>query len=235
VLLAAVLLASIASLLSLNTVLIVTSLVAAPTLIAIYKLWYAIEAAVFRRTNLIQVVGNQQLGGDRATAIRAANDGFIATAVASLKGDARENVDRDKIENIISHVNYPFRFALHVERLDVNKMLDALQTKRGMKEIELARVSANGRCAGNAKVGLLKREIEQIGDDIRNISSGTPLRLARYITTSARSESRSAAEERAKSQIRELASEFGALLNSDSCILSGIELLDALEIDSMIA
>jgi hypothetical protein len=235
VLLVSVLVASVASLLSLNTLLIAFSLISVPTLIIVYKLWYAIENAVFRRTNLVQVVGNQQLSGDRATATRVIKDGFVATAMASLNGDVRESVDRTKIEGIVSRIDYPFRFALHVEKLEVRKMLDALQTKRSMKEIELAKVSTNGKYASTAKSGLLKREIEQIENDIRSISSGTPLRLARYLATSARSESRSAAEERAKSQIRELASEFGALLNSDSRILSGGELLEALEIDSMMA
>lgn len=232
--LAAVLIVSVASLLSLNVALIALSLIFLPALIIIHKLWYVIEAAIFRRTNLIQVLGSQQLSGDRATAVRAVKGEFVATATALLSGDVREGITRDKIEGIIIHLNYPFKFVLNVERLDINRLLDKLQTRRSMKEIELARASRNGREANAAKAGLLKREIEQIEHDIRSVSSGMPVKLARYIVTSARSESRFTAEERAKSQIRELASEFGALLNSDSQILTGNELLNLIEIDSMV-
>jgi hypothetical protein len=232
-LLAAVLVTSLASLLSLNAALIALSAISLLALIIMHKLWYAVEAAMFKRTNLIQVLGNQQLSGDRAAATRAVKGGFVATAVALLRGDAKEELDRKKIENVIMHLDYPFKFVLNVEKINTDKLLDRLQTKRSMKEIELARLSRNGREANPAKAGSLKREIEQIEHDIMSMNSGMPLRLARYIATSARSESRFVAEERAKSQVRELASEFGALLNSDPQVLGGNELLDALEIDSM--
>ncbi len=233
--LAAVLLLSLSSLLSMNPVLIALSLVAALMLILTQKLWFVIEALVFRHTNLIQVLGSQQLSGDRSTATRQIKGGFVATAMVLLKGDSRETVDREKIEGIIAHLNYPFRFVLHVKRLDVNRLLDRLQTQRGIKEIALARMSINAFGSNSAKVRQLKREIEQIEEDIRSISASTPVSLARYVATSAKSESRFAAEEHAKSQIRALASEFGAFLNSDAQILTGAELLNGLEIDSMVA
>ena len=231
---AALLIVSIASLLSLNCVLIALSAVSLLVLIITHKLWYVIEAAIFKRTNLIQVLGEQQLSGDRTSAIRAVKGEFVATAMASLNGDAKEDLDKGKVEGIIARLNYPFKFVLSVERLNASKILDRLQTKRSMKEIELARISKNGREASAVKVGMLKREIEQIEQDIRSINSGTPVKLARYLATSARSESKFAATERAKSQIRELAVEFGALLNADSQVLIGSELVNALEIDSMI-
>ena len=231
--LAAVLILSLSSLLSMNPALIALSLVAALALIVMQKLWFVVEALVFRHTNLVQVLGNQQLSGDRSTATRQVKGGFVATAIALLKGDARETVDREKIEGIIAHLNYPFRFVLHVKRLDTDKLLDKLQTQRGIKEIELAKASGAG--SNSARIGQLKREIEQIEGDIRSISASTPVSLSRYIATSAKSESRFAAEERAKSQIRALAGEFGALLNSDAQILSGTDLLDCLETDSMVA
>lgn len=232
--LAAVLMMSVASLLSLNVILIALSLSSLLVLIVMHKLWYIIESVIFRHTSIIQVIGTQQLSGDRTAATREVKGGVVATAVALLEGDAKECVDREKIEGIIMHANYPFKFVLNVEKVNTNRLLDRLQTKRSMKEIELAKVSKNGREANSAKAGLLRREIEQIECDIKSMSSGMPVKLARYIATSAKSESGFAAEEHAKSQIRELASEFGALLNSNPQILTGNELLDVLEIDSMV-
>ena len=234
-LLAASLIVSVASLLTLNVALIALSLALILALIVMHKLGYVVEAVIFRRTNIIQVLGNQQLSGDRTTATREVEGGFVATATALLMGDSKETVDRERIEGIIARLNFPFKFVLHVEGIDTKKLLDRLQTMRSMREIELARTGGDGKGANSARVPMLKREIEQIEQDIRSISSGVPVRLARYVVTSAKSESRFSAEERARSQVRELAGEFGALLNSGFRVLTGNELLDALEMDSMVA
>ena len=63
-------------------------------------------------------------------------------------------------------------------------------------------------------------------------TGGTPLKVSQYIMTSSISESRFTAQEAAKSQLRELVSEFGALLGYKSEIIEGDELLRILRFDS---
>lgn len=223
---------AVASVITLNEILIALSAFLLLIIVSFFKLWYVIEAFVFRHSSLIQVFAGYELSGERTSAIRKVNGKVSATTAAMLDVGIGNEVDKARLENTIAHINYPFKLIMQVERLDIEKILDNLQTKRNTKEIELSRLDG----ASNkhlATISRIKREIEQIGHDISNIKSGEmPLRLAYYIMTSSISDSVFASEERAKSQIRELSSQFDALLKASSRILSGDELLALLELDS---
>ena len=224
---------AIASIATLNVIVIATGFIVSAMLIAFYKLHYIIEAVIFRRTNLIEVVGNCELGGERTVAIRKLNGRYFATAAALLKNRISSGIDREKVESIIANSKCAFRFVMQVEHVDINKLLDRLHTARTMTEIELGRIGTGND--SSQKAASLKRKIEQLGHEIDSIgSSGAPLKVSQYIITGAVSESRQHAQELAKSQIRELSSEFGALLGSESEPLSGNDLLELMEFDSMV-
>lgn len=222
---------SVASILTLNVSLIALTLAIAILLIAFYKLHYILESLIFKKTNLIQVLDGYELSGDRSAAIRRIEGNFSATAAALLLSGSEEAVDRNKVESIISNSHHAFKFVMQVERLDINKLLDRLQTKRGMREIELGRL--DGSKGNAAKASFIKRQIEQIDHEIERISTGgAPLKVSQYIMTSALSENKFNAQERAKSQLRELAGEFGALMGAKSEQLIGNDLLEVLRFDS---
>lgn len=222
-----------ASILTLNIIIILLTLLVSGALVAFYKLSYIVEAVIFKKTNLIQMIENCELSGDRVTTIRRLNGKFCATAVAFLENSTNEVVDREKVENVIANSHATFRFVMQVEKVDINKLLDKLHTRRSMKEIELSRLTDPATKVNILKTNSLKREIEQVEHDIEKISiGGAPLKVAQYIMTSAISESKLTAQERAKSQLRELVSEFGALIGVKSYILSGNDLVQILKFDS---
>jgi len=224
----------IASAFTLNLLLITLSSALAFASAIVYRLWYVIESLIFKHTSLIQVFGKFELSGDRASAVRKESGIVSATAVAALAVGSKSEIDRKKIENILAHINYPFKFVMQAERLNIDKLLDGLQTRRSAKEIELSRMDQSSQ-RHLPKANSIKRELELLGHDIESISAGeVPLKLAYYVMTTAVSESRFDSEERAKSQIRELSSQFDALLSSRSRQLRGNELLRILEIDSTI-
>lgn len=220
------------SIFTLNIFLIALSSVLLFSSMIIHKLWYVIDSFLFKHTNLIEVFGGFELSGDRASAVRKESGIVSATATAMLLVGTKSDVDRRKVENILAHINYPFKFVMQAERLNIEKLIDKLETRRSTREIELSRIDHSSQ-RHLPMINRIKRELEVLGHDIESISAGeVPLRLAYYIMTTAVSESRFDAEERAKSQIRELASQFDALLSAKSRILQGNELLRILEIDS---
>ncbi len=220
------------SILTLNVVLIALTSILLFSSAVVHRLWYVIDSFIFKHTNLVEVFGRFELSGDRASAVRKESGTVSATAVAALEVGTRSEVDRNKVENILAHINYPFKFVMQAERLNIDKLLDRLQTKRSTREIELSRIDHSSQRHLPA-INRIKRELEVLSHDIENISAGeVPLRLAYYIMTTAVSESRFDAEERAKSQIRELSSQFDALLSSKSRMLHGNDLLRILELDS---
>lgn len=223
---------SIACILTLNIALILVCLAAASVLVAFYRLHYLVDALVFRRSNLIQVIDSCELSGERSTAVRKLEGKYCATAAALLKTGPTERIEREKIESIIGNSRCQFRFVMQVEGVDIGKLLDRLNTRMSMDELALGRLSGRNEKGNIVKINRLKREIDHIRNEIDKISAAVPLRVSQYIMTSAVSENRFAAQERAKSQIRELAGEFGALLSSKAEILSGNELLEVLKFDS---
>ena len=52
-------------------------------------------------------------------------DGYYAVAAAILSVEGEIEVDRKAVENIISHFGSPFKFSMHVERLDMQKMINS--------------------------------------------------------------------------------------------------------------
>lgn len=227
---------SIASIFTLNIVVVIIALLVSMLLIAFYKLYYIIESVIFKRTNLIQVLDDCELSGDRTATIRRTDSGICATAAASLENSSDGAIDKEKIENIVANSHCTFRFVVQIERVDTYKLLDKLQTKRSMIEIEIGKLDERSSRNNIAKLNSLKRKVDQLSHEIDKVTSGSaPLKVAQYIITTAFSESKTIAQERAKSQIRELASEFGALVGTRSEVLSGDELLNLLKFNSVMS
>jgi hypothetical protein len=222
--------ALVASIITLNPYLILISGLLSASSAFLVKGWDIVESMIFRKTNVVQLFDGYEIGGSRETAVRLFEGHYIATAASSLSIGKIVTVDQKAIENIIAHLDFPFRFVLQAERVDVGKLVDSLKTKRGMREIELSRTSGD---KDSRKATAIRREIEQIESDIREIgSSGIPIRAAHYLLTSGSDENRSAAETKALSQISSLSAEFDAALCSRSRILSGGELVSLLKADS---
>jgi hypothetical protein len=224
---------SVACILTLNIALILACLVAAFLLVAFYRLHYLVDALIFRRSNLVQLIDSCELSGERSTAVRRLGRRYCATAAALLKTGPIERVEREKVEGIIANSHCQFRFVTQVETVDIRKLLDRLNTRMSMDEIALGRLSGRNEKGNMVKINRLKRDIEHVKGEIEKISTGwAPLRVSQYIMTSAIADNRFAAQERAKSQVRELVGEFGALLGSKAEILAGNELLEVLRFDS---
>ncbi|MGI0100457.1 MAG: hypothetical protein ACREBH_01925 [Candidatus Micrarchaeaceae archaeon] len=226
---------ALASVLTLNIIVILAGLLISSIMVVVYKLDYIIGAVIFRHTNLIQMVDGCELSGERLTAVRRVGGRFCATAAALLKNRPNDRFDRDKIENVISNAHCAFKFVMQVEHVDINKLLDRLRTRRSMKEIEIGKLNSSESRNSTAKLANLKRQVDHIDHEIESISSGeAPLMVSQYIVTSAISDNMLGAQERAKSQLRELVSEFGALLGTESEVLQGNDLLDIMRFDSMV-
>lgn len=218
---------------TLNPAIIAVSAVLSSFAIASYKLDYLIDSVVFRRTSLVQVLGECSLSGDRRAAIREINGRFCATAAAVLRGRPDSPISNSGIEGIVSNSNCAFRLVLGVERIDMKRLVEGLETNRIKCEIAMGRLEASG--SQRHRIDALKRRIAMISDELEAITTGgAPLKLSNYIVTSAMSETKAGAQERARSQIRELAGEFGAATGCSAAILEGNELLELVKFNACV-
>ncbi len=221
------------SLLTLNEYLIALTGVLALALFVVYELWPIIEAQVFEHTNFIQLFNGFELSGSRTAAIAQTGTGYTATAGARLESLGNTDMDRQKVEKLIANINAPFKMVLQVERLNAVKMLEGLQTKKGIKEIELSRLLNPKTGRGLLTANRLKAEISFLEQEIRSIANGgMPLKLSYYLMTSARAGERHAARQAAELQLKALVPEFDATFGTRSAILSGNDLIELMRLDS---
>jgi len=193
-----------------------------------------VDAYIFRHTNLIQILGKYELGGDRQSALYKDGGKFTAISAAILDIQGDESLDRGKIENITSHISCPFKFVTQTERINLDKISDSLLTKRSTVEIKLSRLDQSSS-KHMMQINRLKREMEVIDRELKALTTGsTPLNVAHYIITSGEASSALGAEEKAKMQIRSLCAQFEAALKSKSKPVSGEELIALLENDMVV-
>lgn len=193
--------------------------------------WYLIEPIIFKNTNVVEVIADYQLFGDRKAAIRQVGGVFYATCAACLNPSKIKSIDIENLENIIQSLNIPFKIALQVEQLNTSKLLNNMKTKQYMKESELYRLSKSK--PNDPKISAISREISQISSDISEISSGKmPLKLAYYLLCSARGDSALRSQDTALGFIKEVTNAFDSIMNARSQILYGDELLRLLRFDS---
>jgi hypothetical protein len=141
-------------------------------------------------------------------------------------------MNRDAIENIISHTTTPFKYSLIVNKIDTKKILEQLQTVRTKREIELSRIETQYAGRLQVKANRLKRIIQLLDHDISSISAeSVPLKIAYYVYVTAASENLYAAEEHVNALIGKLSNEFASALNAEYEILKGQDLLSAIEAD----
>ena len=224
-----------ASIATLDQYLIAFTAALALLALLVHKMWSIIEARIFERTNLVQLFNGFELSGSRSAILARVANGYTATSAVKVATLGQSGIDRDRVENLISNTKVPFKLVMHVERVNTPRLLERLETKRGMKEIELSRIEKPGSGKGLVLANRLRGEIALLEHEMDGIKGGgMPLRLAYYIMTSAASENRHKAEEEASLQMRELSAEFDAAFGTRSSLLSGEEMVKLMRFDSVI-
>lgn len=222
----------IVSVFTLNPLAVAVSAAFAFGSMAIYKGWYIFEAKFIEGTGIVQVVGNYELGDERSVAVLREGSVFNSVAVGAFYGLGRTNVDRDKFEGIIERVNTPFRLVTSVEYLDRKGLLDRLETRLRIKQIESANISQRRSKRNRLKMDALENEIKHIQRQIQGVSEGRrALRLVYYVVVNAISESRYGSVEAAKSALLRVVSEIEAGFGVRGRQLYGNDLLEFLKID----
>jgi hypothetical protein len=160
-----------ASLITFNLYLIALASFSALASFVVFVMWGFIDAFLFQHTNFVQVFGGWELSGDRVAACSRRKEGYTAVAAAIFEMGGMGEVNREQIERMIANSGYPFKFVMQVEQLNLNKLLDDLQTRRSRCEIELSRIGNLKRGRGLAKANIIRRKIEQLEHDIKSVTS----------------------------------------------------------------
>ena len=150
----------------------------------------------------------------------------MSISAAILTPNNISNITPEDYESIIESVHEPFELSISITEEGKNRILEDLNTKRKIKEIELAKADPGKY----DKINSIKRDITVIEGDIEDISSGGKA-LSIYIILKTRATSANeidAIVESAKN-IGRLAESFAASCRLEYNILSGEHLIRAAE------
>jgi hypothetical protein len=144
-----------------------------------------------------------------------------------------DEIERDKIEDIISHSDFPFKFSICVKNLNTKSILESIETKKYAKEIELSRLPSSSRGKDPLRSIGLRNAINALSEDIDSIKKGKkPVYLAYYLVTVGSSENKFFAEELAISRLKTIANEFSFAFKAKFNMLEGDQLIELLKMDS---
>ncbi len=151
-------------------------------------------------------------------------DAGVYTATCAAMLNVKKNTDTRGIGNVIGSIRVPFEFKVALEPVETKGIVEGLETRRRIKEIELSRLDSKDYTKANA----IKRGIEAIEEELNAIKGGgKPIQMVITVKTSASSASLADAEIKAHEQIDSLASAFSTM-NLAFEVLSGEKLLNAM-------
>lgn len=213
---------------------IVAASVSALIIFVVYTGWDIIESLVFKHTNMIQVVGNYEISGDRATAMFRKGNKYVSVSVSEIGAITDVGMDERRFENIIERLNIPFRLVMQIEKIMTRNMTEGMETQKHMREIALSRLSPKAP-RDRLKKQKLKNEILYLEHNISELmSGGIPLQLSYYVMCNAVSFDRYSAEKLSISNMNRITTEFDSAFGTKSRLLSGNELINILRMEQMI-
>ncbi|MGI0141982.1 MAG: hypothetical protein ACREBF_05050 [Candidatus Micrarchaeales archaeon] len=190
--------------------------------IAYSKSSHIINPILAKKSGIVLVSEGYRLSENTKVAVKGGSPNYSAVSIALLTPNSKVTNGSEKFEDILSKCRYPFEFCIHVAETDIKKVVDNLQTKRRIKEIELSKTPDAKPDSSNK----LRREIAIIEGELFEITKGQrPTAVLLKLRSRARGRSEGEAANAALSQIEKLCNMFSATYNLGCAILSGEELL----------
>ena len=178
------------------------------------------------RGKVIEVYNWYKLSENLSSASKRVGNAYFSVSCAVLK---RVSGDRngEQICSIVSNTDFPFEFSIGMRSVDKEKLLDDLETKRRLKEIEISRLDPKKYDKANC----LRRELGVIEGDIRNIRGQKPLAMAIRLKTFASSRDEADATAESSQNLERIASAFASSLGFEHETLKGERLLEELSLE----
>ena len=177
------------------------------------------------KSNRVVVISNgYELGNNLYAAVKKGNGFYESISVAILLVNSQLPKNSLAFEQLLERVKVPFEYSIELKELSKKHILDELETKLHMKEIQLANEKPNSK-----ELGRLKREISIIESEINAINSGgNPFNVEFKIKCHAASTSLIEAATISQRNAELVANLFATSLNVGYRLLKGEELLSAI-------
>ncbi len=189
-----------------------------------FRSGHILNNLLLKKGRVIEVYNGYTLSDDLAAAVKRASNGYVAVSCVLLSGGAAER-NGEHIEAMVTKTDFPFEFSLGLRSVDHGRVLDGLEERRRLKEIEIARSDPKNY----DKVNGLRRELSVIDNEIRSVRGEKLLAMKMRLRTFAKSWSATEAAREAVRNAGFISGSFSSTLGLEHEILMGERLLNELE------
>ena len=183
-----------------------------------------INNLLIKNSRVIVLSNGYELSNNLYSAVKKGNSFYESISIAILIVNSQISNNGLAFEQLLDKLKVPFEYSIELKELNKKRILDELETKLHMKEIQLANEKPNSK-----ELGRLKREIGIIESEINAINSGgNPFNVEFKIKCRAASTSLIEATSVSQKNAELVANLFATSLNVGYRLLKGEELLNAI-------
>ena len=184
---------------------------------------HIVNNLLIKRSKVIIIQNGFELGRKLSSVVRKAGDSYIGMSVATFTINKTIQDTNGIFESIINNIKEPFEFSISMKEVDRQRLIESLETKKRMKEIQLSRTNPKMY----NKINQIRKELEVIGKEISNITKGDKsLEVIVKLKAIKASGDRMEAELEPPKIIVRIANTFATSLGLEYKVLSGEELLE---------
>jgi hypothetical protein len=182
---------------------------------------HIINNLVLRKGKAIEVCMGYGLSEDLRSMVKASGNAYIAVSCIAVRSNGAER-NGELLSSLVRNTDFPFEFSLGMEAINQGKVLDRLEEKRRLKEIEISRCDAKRY----DRMNVLRRELGVIESEIRGIRGQKMLAMRLKLKTFCTAGSSFEAARTSASNAEKLSSAFSSALGFECETLKGERLFD---------
>ncbi len=185
---------------------------------AFFSSGHIINNLLLKHSNIIAYYNEYKLSSTLLSLTRPEGNMHRSLSVAVLRSERASESSPEALRNLIEGMMEPFEFSIRMVPADKKRIVDVLDAKRRMKELQIAKMKPGKPDAVNS----LRREIQVIESDMENIrKGGMAFDTVIRITAVAVAESQMEAARQSVRSLERLCDAFSATTKLECEILKG--------------
>jgi hypothetical protein len=184
-----------------------------------------INTIILKKSRILVFSNGYELSENGMSAFKKVGKEYLSMSIAMLIVNNPVSNAHDAFESLLERIKDPFEFSIEVREISKKNIVENLETRRRMKEIELS----NSDKSDYKSITKIKREIALIENEIKSLSSGNrPLSVFFKVKAISKSYSASSAASDSARNAEHIASLFASIFNVSYSMLKGEELITSI-------
>ncbi len=210
------------SLLSYNIAAIIVVAILILFSVAYMNSGHLINSLLIKKMRIVEIGSGYKLAGNMQSIVRKVDGGYVGMSIAVLRPTNAIESGSVVFEDLLNKVKIPFEFCISLRKLDRRKILEGLETKRRMKELELSQAGSDYKNSN-----MLKRQIGALESEIGLVSHGNePIEAVIKLRSVAQAETEGEASRMSLRQVEHVASMVASSFKLEYTIAEGEDLFD---------